>query len=281
MGLSKQKLKSRINSINTTKKITKAMQLIAQVKLQKQRMHMEKNREYSNILKSTVNEIISRNKHSENKFLQEKSATAKLTFLFSSDMGLCGGYNSNMLKLVDTVIRKDDPIIVIGRKQRSWLISRGYNILNNEISSDNIDYETLKSFGNLGIEKYLNNEISGIQVLYTEFVNTVTFEPKLETLLPCIELGEKKYRAYNVEILFEPDENSILDELIPMMIHNVLYSTWIQTKTAEQGSRRLAMESATDNAEELSEKLLLKYNQARQAAITQEITEIVSGADAL
>lgn len=281
MGLSKQKLKSRINSINTTKKITKAMQLIAQVKLQKQRMHMEKNREYSNILKSTVNEIISRNKHSENKFLQEKSATAKLTFLFSSDMGLCGGYNSNMLKLVDTVIRKDDPIIVIGRKQRSWLISRGYNILNNEISSDNIDYETLKPFGNLGIEKYLNNEISGIQVLYTEFVNTVTFEPKLETLLPCIELGEKKYRAYNVETLFEPDENSILDELIPMMIHNVLYSTWIQTKTAEQGSRRLAMESATDNAEELSEKLLLKYNQARQAAITQEITEIVSGADAL
>ena len=281
MALNKQKLKGRINSINSTKKITSAMELIAKVKLQKQRLFMEKNREYASILKGTVNEIISRNPNSENHYLMEKSAPAKLTYIFSSDMGLCGGYNSNMLKLVETVIKKEDPIILIGKKQRSWLLNRGFNVINNEISSDNIDYELLKALANIGIEMFLNNEISGIQMLYTEFVNTVTFDPKLETLLPCLECGEVKYRTKNVETIFEPDEDTILNEIMPMMIHNVLYSTWIQTKTAEQGSRRLAMETATDNAEELSEKLLLKYNQARQAAITQEITEIVSGADAL
>ena len=281
MALNKQKLKSRINSINSTKKITKAMELIAKVKLQKQRMTMEKNREYERILKSTVKEIIASDKLSENKFLVEKTASSKLTFIFSSDMGLCGGYNTNMLKLVDTVLSKDDPIILIGRKQRYWLLSRGYNVINNEIGSDNIDYATLKAFGITAINKYLDNEISGIQVLYTEFINTVTFEPKLETLLPCIISKEGKYKEKNIETEFEPNEDEILNELIPMMIYNVLYSIWIQTKTAEQGSRRLAMETATDNAEELSEELLLKYNQARQAAITQEITEIVGGVDAL
>lgn len=281
MTLSKQKLRQRINSINSTMKITKAMELIAKVKLQKQRDFMEKNREYASILKATVNEIISRNTHSENQYLIEKDSPVKLTYVFSSDMGLCGGYNSNMLKLIETVIKKEDPIILIGKKQRSFLLNRNYNVINSEMSSDNIDYELIKGLADIGIEKYINNEISGIQVLYTEFVNTVTFEPRLETLLPCLETGEKKYREKNVETIFEPDEDTVLNEVMPMMIQNVLYSTWIQTKTAEHGSRRMAMETATDNAEELSEELLLKYNQARQAAITQEITEIVSGADAL
>ena len=143
MTLSKQKLRQRINSINSTMKITKAMELIAKVKLQKQREFMEKNREYASVLKATVNEIISRNIHSENQYLIEKDAPAKLTYVFSSDMGLCGGYNSNMLKLIETVIKKEDPIILIGKKQRSWLLNRKYNIVNNEISSDNIDYLNL------------------------------------------------------------------------------------------------------------------------------------------
>lgn len=130
----------------------------------------------------------------------------------------------------------------------------------------------------MGIDMYKNNEICAIQALYTEFINTVSFEPKIETLLPCLVSGSKTGKALPD---FEPSEDEILNELIPMMVQNVMYSIWIQSKTAEQASRRLAMENATDNAEELSQDLLLKYNQARQAAITQEITEIVGGAGAI
>lgn len=278
MALGIQKLKSRINSINSTKKITSAMELIANVKLKKQRQIMENNREYAKVLKNTVASIIAGNPQSESEFLMEKSASAKLTFVFSSDMGLCGGYNSNMIRLCNDVIKKDDPMIVIGRKQLSGLKNSGYNILNEEISSDAITFSEIKELVNRGIEMYKKNEVSGIQALYTEFVNTVTFEPRLETVLPCLETGREINGNY---IEFEPNEDDILNKLIPMMAQNVMYSIWIQTKTAEQGSRRLAMENASDNAEELSKELLLKYNQARQAAITQEITEIVGGAEAL
>ncbi|MEF9968574.1 MAG: FoF1 ATP synthase subunit gamma, partial [Longicatena sp.] len=126
------------------------------------------------------------------------------------------------------------------------------------------------------------DEISSIQILYTEFVNTVTFEPKMETLIPYFAKKEDlKATSTHVATDFEPSPNEILNSLIPMMLENVVYSIWMQTKTAEQGSRRLAMENATDNATELTDKLVLAYNQARQAAITQEITEIVAGADAL
>lgn len=278
MALGAQKLKSRINSIKSTKKITSAMELIANVKLKKQRQKMENNREYAKILKTTVNQIVKRNSNSENVFLKEKEINKKITFVFSSDMGLCGGYNANMIRLANQVIKKEDPMIVIGRKQLSILKSNGFNIINEEISSDNITFSKIKELVNDAIDMYLNNEISGIQALYTEFVNTVTFEPRLETLLPCLEKGEIEG---NIMVEFEPNEDEILNNLIPMMVQNVMYSILIQSKTSEHASRRLAMENASDNAEELSESLTLKYNQARQAAITQEITEIVGGADAL
>ena len=278
MALGAQKLKSRINSIKSTKKITSAMELIANVKLKKQRQKMENNREYAKILKTTVNQIVKRNSNSENVFLKEKEINKKITFVFSSDMGLCGGYNANMIRLANQVIKKEDPMIVIGKKQLSILKSNGFNIINDEISSDNITFSKIKELVNSAIDMYLNNEISGIQALYTEFVNTVTFEPRLETLLPCLEKGEIDE---NIMVEFEPNEDEILNNLIPMMVQNVMYSILIQSKTSGQASRRLAMENASDNAEELSESLTLKYNQARQAAITQEITEIVGGADAL
>lgn len=278
MALGAQKLKSRINSIKSTKKITSAMELIANVKLKKQRQKMENNREYAKILKTTVNQIVKRNSNSENVFLKEKEINKKITFVFSSDMGLCGGYNANMIRLANQVIKKEDPMIVIGKKQLSILKSNGFNIINDEISSDNITFSKIKELVNSAIDMYLNNEISGIQALYTEFVNTVTFEPRLETLLPFLEKGEIDE---NIMVEFEPNEDEILNNLIPMMVQNVMYSILIQSKTSEQASRRLAMENASDNAEELSESLTLKYNQARQAAITQEITEIVGGADAL
>lgn len=282
MAQGKQALKQRIRSINATKKITSAMELIANSKLQKQRNLMEKNREYANVLKKTVGEILANNQGLDTQFLKEKKSDKRCTIIFCSDLGLCGGYNANMMRLAQEVLNPDDPVILIGTKQIHWLELRNFNVINEHISSDNITFMELKKLVDQAIEMFIKDEVSGIQILYTEFANTVTFNPVMETLLPYFAKKEDlKVEKSSVATDFEPSPNEILNSLIPMMLENVVYSIWMQTKTAEQGSRRLAMESATDNATELNDKLVLAYNQARQAAITQEITEIVSGADAL
>lgn len=277
MAQSKQAIKNRIRSINATKKITSAMELLANVKLQKHRNLMSKNSEYSLVLKNTLGNIVASNPDIENKFITKRTSDRHLVLVFSSDLGLCGGYNSNMMKTLETI--KADEIILIGTHQYSWLVNRGYNIINDMISSDSMNFNDIKRLANIAINKYLNNEIGHIEVVYTKFINTVSFNSEVVELLPLV--NKEDIVKNNVETLFEPDCNTILDDLVPMMVHNLLYSLLLETKTSEQASRRLAMENATDNATELNDKLVLAYNQARQSAITQEITEIIGGADAL
>lgn len=279
MAQNRQALKSRIRSTQATMKITSAMELMSNSKLQRQRSMMEKNREYSTTLLKTLHHILSESDQVENKYLLKNNSETVLTIVFSSDLGLCGGYNVNMLRYASTLIKKEDPIIVIGLKGRSWLSSRGYNVVNEYIDSDAFDYVEASNMIDKALQQVLSKEIGKIQVVYTYFKNTVTFEPKLEVLFP-VEKGQGKLESKQ-EILFEPNADEILNTLIPMALKSTLYSLWMETKTSEQASRRLAMENATDNAEELKEKLVLQFNQARQAAITQEITEIVAGADSL
>ena len=279
MAQNRQALKSRIRSTQATMKITSAMELMSNSKLQRQRSMMEKNREYSTTLLKTLHHILSESDQVENKYLLKNDSETVLTIVFSSDLGLCGGYNVNMLRYATTFIKKEDPIIVIGSKGRNWLSTRGYNVVNEYIDSDAFDYVDASDIIDKALQQVLSKEIGKIQVVYTYFKNTVTFEPRLEVLFP-VEKGQGKLESKQ-EILFEPNADEILNTLIPMALKSTLYSLWMETKTSEQASRRLAMENATDNAEELKEKLVLQFNQARQAAITQEITEIVAGADSL
>ena len=276
MAQSKQAIKNRIRSINATKKITSAMELLANVKLQKHRNLMSKNSEYALVLKNTLGNIVASNPDIENKFIVKRTSDRHLVFVFSSDLGLCGGYNSNMMKTLESI--RADEIILVGTHQYGWLVNRGYNVINDMVSSDSVNFNDLKRLVNIAIEKYLNNEIGHIEVVYTKFINTVSFNSEVVELLP---LADNNIKPSNVETLFEPDCDTILNDLVPMMVHNLLYSLLLETKTSEQASRRLAMENATDNATELNDKLVLAYNQARQSAITQEITEIIGGADAL
>ena len=276
MAQSKQAIKNRIRSINATKKITSAMELLANVKLQKHRNLMSKNSEYALVLKNTLGNIVASNPDIENKFIVKRTSDRHLVFVFSSDLGLCGGYNSNMMKTLESI--RADEIILVGTHQYSWLVNRGYNVINDMVSSDSVNFNDLKRLANIAIEKYLNNEIGHIEVVYTKFINTVSFNSEVVELLP---LADNNIKPSNVETLFEPDCDTILNDLVPMMVHNLLYSLLLETKTSEQASRRLAMENATDNATELNDKLVLAYNQARQSAITQEITEIIGGAEAL
>ncbi len=280
MARNKAALKSRIKSVTATKKITGAMELIANAKLSKERNILLKNKEYSTALENMMGEIISAHGNIKNTYLEEKTSPSKLYFVFLSDLGLCGAYNANVIKLANSVINKEeDYLYIIGKNQYSWFTRNEYHVLNDMIGTDEIKYLGLKQLVQDAIEKFRNNEISSINCIYTKFINNITFEPGVDKILP-VSREDNTHDDFK-EIIFDPKPELILDALIPMATINSVYYHWVQAKTSEQGSRRFAMENATDNAGELVDNLVLQYNQARQAAITQEITEIIGGADAL
>ncbi len=280
MAVNKQAIKARIKSINATKKITSAMQLIANAKLAKQRNEMEKNKEYATLLRAVINDVLAKNSDVDSKYLKIKTSQKSLYIVFTSDLGLCGGYNANMGKLALESIKQDDDVIVVGTKLFKSLKKKGLNVINEFQSVDDVTIDIIKDLVDIALLKYLDNEIGSIKVIYTEFINTMTFEAKELTILP-VEIEKTNMPGLKKETIFEPSADEILNNLIPMMVQNITYSLLLETKTAEQGARRLAMDAATTNAEELNDKLVLAYNQARQSAITQEITEIVAGADAI
>ncbi|MBR3350038.1 MAG: ATP synthase F1 subunit gamma [Solobacterium sp.] len=292
MAQSSQALRVRIKSVNSTRKITKAMEMIANAKLFKQRSKMEANREYAAKLQETIDEIVEKNPDVESRFTMKRTNEKTMTIIFCSDLGLCGGYNANVLKFAREHLIPEDPVLLIGTSLMRQLKEEGFNVINEEpLSSDRMHFLDIKDCVKIGIQKYEDNEIGKLQLLYTRFVNTMTFRPDLDQLLPCVltpdelehvrEREEAEKDGVYVETLFEPDPGTILNNLIPMMIENVAYSDWMESTTAEQGSRRVAMKTATDNADELSQSLLLEYNKIRQANITQEITEIVGGSAAV
>jgi F-type H+-transporting ATPase subunit gamma len=280
MATGKQAIKRRIRSVEATKKITQAMELIATSKLKRQKEKMEQNREYARVMKDMVSQILSTSYVDEVTWMKKREDTNPLTIVFTSDLGLCAGYNSNMLRFFKLKVAPHHPVLLIGLKGYSWLKNRNFNLISELMKSDDLSFQEISTVVNIALEMYEQQEISSINVLFTHFVNSVNFEPEMIKLLPVEEDFNKSTSAY-VETIFEPSGATILNYLIPMYVRSVTYSCWLETKTSEQASRRMAMENATDNAEEIIDKLVLQYNQSRQAAITQEISEIVAGADAL
>jgi F-type H+-transporting ATPase subunit gamma len=285
-GQSRQALRQRIKSVKNTRKITKAMEMIANAKLLKQRNRMESNREYAQRLQDTVNEIVSNNPDAQSEFLVKKTDNDHaMTIVFCSDLGLCGTYNANILKKAKAELNREDPVLLIGTSLYHQFQEEGFLLLNEEpLSSDKTDFQILKEKVQRGTRMYRDGEVGKVQLLYTKFINTMSFEPEYDVLLPCVmdqtETKEEKPGEHQ-ETLFEPSPEVILNALIPMMIEDVAYADWMESTTSEQGSRRVAMKTASDNADDLSSSLQLEYNKARQAAITQEITEIVSGSNAV
>jgi F-type H+-transporting ATPase subunit gamma len=286
MAQNKVALKRRIRSVRATKKITNAMELIATSKLQKQKQKMELNRIYADTLFHTFNRVLGSANLQEIPYLTEREGKT-LTLVYVSDMGLCGGYNSNILAKIKETISNDQPLFVIGSKGRYWLNKNNYTLFGELDIGDNLSYGHISKVASKIMDAYLTGEITKLQVLYTKFVNTMTFQPTLMTLLPITEevmptsIETKVEDVLHQDIIFEPDALTLINQLVPMFVQSLLYSLWLESKTSEHAARRMAMDNATDNAEELIEELVLKYNQSRQSAITQEITEIVAGAEAL
>ena len=258
-------IKRRRDSIQSTGQITKAMKLVSTVKLQKAKGKAESTKPYSDLMYETVSNILAKSGNINHKFLKAGDSNKKAVIVITANRGLAGGYNNNIAKLITNsdIPKEDAYIYAIGRKGREVLERKGY-----EIKADYSDvinepmYTDAKEICNEVLELFTNGEIGEIYLSYTSFKNTVVHEPKLIKLLPV-----------------EPDE--ALNMIIPKYICSLIYGALVESVASENGARMQAMDSATSNAEEMISDLSLKFNRARQASITQELTEIISGANAI
>ena len=279
-----QEIKRRIRSVESTKKITKAMELVATSKLRKTRNKLEQSKHYYTNVALMTAEILSNCKGDNDSvyLIENKNVKKDVYVVIASSLGLCGGYNANIFKEIKDVIKPDDYVYSIGSKATSYLTKNHQGITDSkyESLSTTFNFKDIINLVNELTRMYREREIRKIKIVYTEFVNNLTFKPRIVTLLPIdpddfdhIEISKKA-------TLFEPSSQEVLDNLIPMYLQAVIYGYVIESSTSENAARRISMENATDNADELTEQLLLKYNQARQTAITNEISEIVAGANA-
>lgn len=279
-----QEIKRRIKSVESTKKITKAMELVATSKLRKTRNQLEQSKPYYSEVAKTVAELLANCKgNNDSAYLKEnKDVTKEAYIVIASSLGLCGGYNANVFKEIKDVIKADDYVYSIGSKASSYLKKNHQGITDTKFEDLNTTFN-FKDVTRLVTEltnMYCGQEISKIKIVYTEFINNLTFKPRIVTLLPIDADSFEDIELSKKETLFEPGPEEVLNSLIPMYLQAVIYGYIIESVTSENASRRTSMENATDNADELTEQLLLKYNQARQTAITNEISEIVAGANA-
>jgi len=277
-------IKRRKESVQSTQQITKAMKLVATVKLQKARGKAESNKPYFNMLYETICSILAMTKNVNHRYLQETDNSKKAVIVITSNRGLAGGYNSNIVKLITGGdFSKEDYIYAVGKKGIEGLARKGYNIhkdysevINSPLFSDatQITKELLT--------QYSMGEIGEIYIAYTNFKNTVTQEPKLVKLLPLSE-DDFEEREVDDKLLmnFEPTPEEVLDLVVPKYMSNIIFGAFLESVASENGARMQAMDSATNNAEDMIGSLSLKYNRARQSAITQELTEIIAGADAI
>lgn len=277
-------IKRRIKSVTNTRKITKAMGLVATAKLRKTKQSLEFNNMYRDSFSKILNEVLDNNEV-ENIYINGNNINKKLYVVLTSDSGLCGSFNVNVLNRAMEEIskdRKNSLIMVVGEKGVSYFNRLGYDIRAKFVDLPDIPTtKEAKLIGNAAVEMYTKGEIGEINIVYMEFFSQSNQEITVEKLLP---LKEKSFDFDNVHfgryMHFEPEIDLLINNLFPMYIREKMLSYLIHSKTSEQSIRMAAMDGATKNANELLDKLKLQYNRMRQGAITQEISEIVGGAEA-
>lgn len=277
-------IKRRKSSIQSTQQITKAMKLVSTVKLQKARGKAEGSRPYFDTMYETVCSILGKSGTIRHKYLNPNDSAKKAIIVITANRGLAGGYNANVVKLITgEEFKKEDLVIYnVGKKGAEFLQRRGYSIAKDY--SDAIDEPTYKDAVEIAktvLESYSNGEIGEIYVAYTNFKNTVSHIPTLLKLLPIEVDDEDIKKGASAPMNFEIDAQEALDMLIPKYMCSLLYGALMEAVASENGARMQAMDSATSNADDMISDLSLKYNRARQSSITQELTEIIAGAEAI
>ena len=278
-------IKRRRDSIQSTGQITKAMKLVSTVKLQKAKGKAESTKPYSDLMYETICNMLARSGNINHKYLVPGESSKKAVITITANRGLAGGYNTNLTKLItESGIPKEDiDIVAIGTKGRDYLARRGYNI--SEDDSDVINeplYTDARSICDKLLERFAAGEIGEIYLAYTSFKNTVVHEPKLIKLLPVsVDTDGLSSGEDTTPMNYEPAEDEALNLIIPKYVCSLIYGALIEAVASENGARMQAMDNATSNADEMISDLSLKYNRARQASITQELTEIIAGAIAI
>ena len=282
-------IKRRKASIQSTGQITKAMKLVSTVKLQKSRNKAESSKPYFDLMYETIAEMLKKSGNMNHRFLQPGDSRKKAVIAITSNRGLAGGYNNNIVKLImgaPELNPEDTVVYAIGRKGRDGLVRKGYTIAQDASEVINAPlYRDASDLTKLLLESFGKNEIGEIYLAYTSFKNTVVHTPKLIKLLPfTMEEGQDAADgAPKAEALmnYEPNPEEVLDMIIPKYMSSLIYGALLEAVASENGARMTAMDSATNNANEMLEKLELQYNRARQGSITQELTEIIAGANAI
>ena len=285
-------IKRRKESVQSTGQITKAMKLVSSVKLQKSKVGAELSKPYFDTMYETVADMIARSGQLSHPFLKKSESDKKAVIVITSNRGLAGGYNSNVVKLVthDERFKKENTLIyAVGTKGRDTLMRQGYEIAGDYSEAMNEPlYSDATGIGKDVLGKFVKGEIGEIYIAYTIFKNTVVQIPTLMKLLPIdaedivSEQEEDQNPLDKLTLMnYEPEPEEALDAIIPKYINSLIYGGLVEAHASENGARMQAMDSATSNAEDMISDLSLKYNRARQASITQELTEIIAGASAI
>lgn len=287
-------IKRRKGSIQSTQQITKAMKLVSTVKLQRAKSNAEKSKTYFHAMYETVHSILKKTQNLDHRYLKSGETGKKAIIVITSNRGLAGGYNSNVVKLITQgeLANEDLAIYAIGKKGREALAKKYEIVADYSDAIEEPVYAEAMKISERVLNDFEEGKISEIYLAYTGFKNTVSHIPTLLKLLPVSmedaddrevesEAGGEENTFDNVLMNFEPAEEEALDLLIPKYVTSLIYGGMIEAVASENGARMQAMDSATSNAEEMIENLTLMYNRARQGSITQELTEIIAGANAI
>ena len=281
-GVSSKEIKTRIKSMESTKQITKAMEMVASSKLRKAQAQVQNARPYFEILYSTLSSIMEYNREFSSPYLTRRPGNKAAYVVIAGDRGLAGGYNSNVLKLAYSMMAdKEATVVPIGKKAADFFTTRGVPLMTvNFVEADDMSVGECFSLSKQLCKAYLAGTFDEIHIVYTNFVSVLFQSPATLQMLPLIRYsaGNKVTGDPTTDILYEPNSVDVFDAIAPEYLGGIIYGALCESRASEHAARRTAMDSATQNAEEMIADLNLKYNQARQAAITQEITEIVAGA---
>ena len=277
-GVSTKEIKTRIRSMESTKQITKAMEMVAASKLRHAQARVQNSRPYFEILYSTITDIINSNTEFTSPYLTPRTVKKTAFVVIAGDRGLAGGYNSNILKLVQSEIDgKDATVLPIGKKAVDYFRSHNVPMLTETYAdASSINVGDCFSIAKQLSQAYLKEEFDEVVIAYTNFVSVLSQTPATLKMLPLLQ-GEGDKEVRSSYIIYEPNSEEVFEKIVPEYLGGILYGALCESRAAEQAARRTAMDSATQNAEDMIADLSLKFNQARQAAITQEITEIVAG----
>ena len=287
MAANTRDIRRRIKSVKNTAQITKAMQMVAASKMRKAQQLAIDGRPYATLLNrisAALNEVTLTETHP---LLDQREVKKELVIIVSTDKGLCGALNTNLLREAAKFDPEKTVFITAGRKGAQWAVRSKRNILADFQMKDTPSFLETKAISKLAIEQFLSGAVDKVSVLVTRFVNTLTQEPIVIPLLPVTagpaneKLVEQGQEKGGIDAIFEPNADAVLDALLPYYAHFAVFRALVEARAAEHSARMVAMKSATDNAKQLIKDLTLEYNKVRQAAITTELLEITTAQMAL